>query len=498
MVGTPSWRRFVVGSWVAWNCVVVANGQETANRDDFNSWSVKKLRVRGDDALALRKYDEAVKFFKTAIAKEPENPTNYYKLFRAHSRMKRFADALDDISKALEFEPQNSDYRSQKAKLLKSLGQCDRAVQELESLKELNDDLKELLDIVKTCEAEISAAEEAYAREDYQAAVSLFTAAIRHVDQASDLMWMKAESLFKIEDYYGVISDTGQILKKHKDHIDAYRLRGQAYMRLGEHEQAINHFREGLKLDPEHKGCKEGHKFVKSIEKKNKKGDEKYQQGEFKEAIQNWWAAINIDPTHIGYSHPTLLKISRAHTKLGEHDMAITEAQKHIEHRETLEGLWALAEAQTAAEKFEDAVRTYERSEEVATEADKKKARQKVQEARVALKQSKEKNYYKILGVPRTASKKEIKSAYRKLALEWHPDKVKTDNKEEAEKKFHDIGEAYEVLSDEELKAKYDRGEDVFENQGGGQRQGFNPHQFFHQNFNGFQGGGQRMHFRYG
>lgn len=60
---------------------------------------------------------------------------------------------------------------------------------------------------------------------------------------------------------------------------------------------------------------------------------------------------------------------------------------------------------------------------------------------------------------------------------------------------FTDIGEAYEVLSDEDLKARYDRGEDVFDNQGGGGRQRANPHQFFHQHFQ--QGGGQRMHFRF-
>jgi DnaJ family protein C protein 3 len=56
----------------------------------------------------------------------------------------------------------------------------------------------------------------------------------------------------------------------------------------------------------------------------------------------------------------------------------------------------------------------------------------------------------------------------------------------------------YEVLSDEELKAKYDRGEPVFENQGGGGGgHHFNAHQFFHQNFGG-GGGGQRFHFKMG
>lgn len=79
-----------------------------------------------------------------------------------------------------------------------------------------------------------------------------------------------------------------------------------------------------------------------------------------------------------------------------------------------------------------------------------------------------------------------------------HPDK-NTDNKEEAEQKFQDIGEAYEVLSDKELRAKYDRGEPVFENQGGG-AQHHNAHDFFRQQFHsGHQGGGgTRFHVRYG
>lgn len=103
------------------------------------------------------------------------------------------------------------------------------------------------------------------------------------------------------------------------------------------------------------------------------------------------------------------------------------------------------------------------------------------------------------MGVARTATSKEIKKAYRDLALKWHPDK-NTENKEEAEKMFHDIGEAYEVLSDKELRGKYDRGEDVFENQGGGGGgHHTNPFQFFNQQFHHGGGGGrQRMHFRHG
>lgn len=69
------------------------------------------------------------------------------------------------------------------------------------------------------------------------------------------------------------------------------------------------------------------------------------------------------------------------------------------------------------------------------------------------------KNYYEILGVSKDASEDDIKKAYRKLALKWHPDKWSSSSeaeKKEAEEKFKDIGEAYGVLSDSEKRKQYD------------------------------------------
>lgn len=67
------------------------------------------------------------------------------------------------------------------------------------------------------------------------------------------------------------------------------------------------------------------------------------------------------------------------------------------------------------------------------------------------------KDYYDILGVSRTATDKEIKAAYRKLARKWHPDLQADKNKAAAEEKFKSINEAYEVLSDPEKRGKYDQ-----------------------------------------
>ncbi|KAI8013591.1 hypothetical protein LOK49_LG05G00687 [Camellia lanceoleosa] len=221
--------------------------------------------------------------------------------------------------------------------------------------------------------------------------------------------------------------------------------------------------RKGLHLDPEHHELKKAYFGLKNLLKKTKKNENK---GKVRLAVEDYKAALALDPNHLAHNVHLYLGLCKVLVKLGRGKDARGEARLLIEDWER-----AVADLKSAVEKSPQDTHI----------------REALMRAERSLKLSQRMDWYKILGVSKTASISEIKRAYKKLALQWHPDK-NVDNREEAETKFREIAAAYEVLGDEEKRTRYDRGEDIEDmgmGTGGG---GFNP----------FGGGGFTFHFEGG
>lgn len=365
---------------------------------------------------------------------------------------------------------------------------CDEATQDWNTLRKTNPHHKDLAssqDALK-CSAALRDANRLIDVRNFQQARESLNVAASYAESSAPVYIQRAFCSVHMGDYYESIADTGKALKIEGDNLEALELRGRAYYFLGEFDMAMNHFRKGLNSDPEHPTIKDMYRVVKKIQSFQKKAETAAAKKEWGSAVKNWLGMIAVDSEHAYYVPKAALQLAQAYRELQQYDEA-KGALNDVLGRNGNDhaALNLLGAILLDMEDFEAAVQKAKR----AVELDNSNAsyQDTLKRAEAALKQSKQKDYYKTLDVPRKASAKVIKKAYRAMALMWHPDKhTGEEEKEVAEKKFQEVAEAYEVLSDDDKRKAYDRGEDVFPNQGGG-----GGHQHHH------HPGGFQFHFQF-
>ena len=448
-----------------------------------------RLRSEGDTAFVSGKTNgvkKALKLYTEAIEMEPNNHNNYYKRYRAWLRLKKEDKALKDLDKAIKVNPDFQLGHKHRGTMLRKKGKCKEAKESLQravDLKPADKSAQKELAAAKACADNWNMVEQLKQRGDIRGARDQLDKILETTKANVDLLLARGELSFRMADYPEALADTGRALKIKKNSIAALALRAHAYYNMADLDMAMRHHREGLKYDPEHKAMKAQYKKTSKMNKAFNAAKIHLDRGEVDKALNRYRFCAAVDPANSEFNkqaHSKECELLLKHKKDPKAAMVACEKALSYDGNHG-EALILMAKIHDQQENFEEAVRAWTKAREVLGE-NHAEANDGLGRAETALKQSKEKNYYKILGIPRSADKREIKKAYRALALKWHPDKVSEEDKEKANAMFADIGEAYEVLSDDEKKSKYDRGEEVFENQGGQQRQN-NP-------FHGFPGGG--------
>jgi DnaJ family protein C protein 3 len=488
-----------------------SEGAETVN--------IGKLRLAADEAFTSNDFDKSLALWAKVIAAEPQSEENYYKRFRVHLKKHDYRKAVSDLTAALEINPKMEKALSQRGKYNIKLGFCADAEKDFVQLKKLNPSSKELyqLEDAKMCRHAMSEADKAISRNAQEQARDHLTQAIRHADQSTALLLKRAQSYFASGYFLEAISDAGKALKHESGNIPALELRGRSYYMIGEFESALNHFRTALKSDPEHKSCKDFHKIIKKAQGYISKADGLRVKKDYDGQIKELQSLMKLDNTHKLLALRAKLDIANAYRgqkKFKEAKALVSEVLASNDG--VIKAHLLLGYVLLDLEEWDAAVATGKKAAELAQNMQGVEgfdinlfstpsldslgsADELVRKAEAGLKQSKQKDFYKILGVSRQATEREIKKAYHKLALQWHPDKHNTEEEKEiATKKFELIAEAHEVLSNEETRRKYDMGEEVFPNQGGGGGGGGG---FQHHGFPGgfpFGGGGQQFHFKFG
>jgi len=298
----------------------------------------------------------------------------------------------------------------------------------------------------------------------------------RHLDVALEvaadsveLLLDRAMAKFFLGEYEAVLMDTGSALKVQANHIPALLLRGRTYYMLNDFELAQRHFREGLRMDPEHKECKQVYRQLKAMLNTQKNADEELAGRKLQEAYEDYTKGMQFDPQHRHFNSKMMLGRCKCRLKMKKHKTTIEECTAFIdmlqegEHDrgQLVEGVMSRAEAHLASEDYDNAVRDFEYAHKL--QPDNGHVNEALNNAKKRQKMAKRKDYYKILGVSSDADERTIRKAYKRAALKWHPDKAKPEEREENEKKFRDVAEAHEVLLDPEKRARFDNGEDINE-----------------------------------
>ncbi|KAK5937601.1 hypothetical protein PMZ80_010221 [Knufia obscura] len=470
----------------------------------------KAARLQGNNAEALTHFDAAVK-------RDPSDYMNVFQRGATYLSLGRNSQAKADFDSVLKIRPGFEGALRQRAKIHARHAEWVPAKEDYMQLgKKGEEDLASL----EEAEGAMRLADEAEKRGDYEACVSQAGVAIVTAGSALSLRQLRARCRFARGEVQEGVSDLQHVLQIHPGDLEPHlHISSMLFYSLGDTERGLSQIKKCLQSDPDHKACKALHREEKSLtktmdkvtnllEKKQYVSASKVLVGNAAEGDPGLLADVKANiasAREAGYIHEKagselyshlLDKTCECYVGMNNHKKAAPYCKQALELNPTsLYGLLHQAHLHMEAENYDAAIGTLNTAKE--NHQGEKKVQEKLQEAQIALKRSKTKDYYKVLGVSRDADDATIKKAYRKATKEYHPDKAKSRGvtKEDAEKKMASINEAYEVLSDPELKARHDRGDDP--NDPSSQQPGSNPFQGGHggHQFVFRQGGGQQFHF---
>lgn len=476
------WRASVLVGLVVLAAESGAAAGETTAGASGERKSASSLVAAADKEFRADSVDAAVRLYSEALALEAA-PRTYYARHKAYLKLKKLPAAISDLSDSLALDASFQMAYLQRASLYLLTGRCDDAVADYQSVLRLDStkrDAHARLPHAQECAAAIERA--AYARRagDWHTVREALNAAMEpeRATAAPGLMLQRAEANLRLGDLDNTVSDTGKVLKLESGNLAAYSLRAQALSMLGDYETARKHYQQCLHYDPEQRECKEGYRALKVVAKIKERGDAAIAANKWADAADAWQDGLAAGTAMPSWQREVRTKLARACLKKGDLDAAAHHARDAIAADDgNADAHHTLGEVLLQREAWDDAVREAHRAHEL--ERGSAEYRDFAQRAEAALKQSKQKDYYRILGVPRNADDGAIKRAYRQGARQWHPDMAKPEERELFEAKFRDIAEAYDVLTDADKRQRYDRGEDVTGNpqqqQGPGQGHPFHP-----------------------
>lgn len=402
----------------------------------------------------------------------------------------KFKQALEDAQKAIKIDNTFVKGYLREVKCHILLGDVSSAQRTLANVKKLDSKmaLEDETKSIKELDKHFQDATKYYAKKEYRSTLYHVDRAISIATECVRLRVLKAECLALLSRHTEAQEITNDILRVDSMNVDALYVRGLSLYYQDNVEKAFTHFQQALRYSPDHTKAKEIFKRAKLLMNKKQEGNEAFKNNDIQSAYDIYTSALMIDPMNTLtnaklYFNRAVVNARRSNTKEAIDDC--TNAIK-LDPNYTKAYL-KRAKLYMDSEQYDEAVRDYDH---VYKKDKAREHKQLLDNAKLELKKSKRKDYYKILGVEKNVGDDDIKKAYRKRAMLHHPDRhsnASEDVKKEQEKKFKELGEAYAVLSDPKKRQRYDSGVDLDSN---GMEYDIDPNNIFEAFFGGGGGNG--------
>lgn len=384
----------------------------------------------GQNSSQPKAFEACAKDCQSAIAIDPTFMKGYVRGVKSMVNTGQFAEAEELLSKGLSALPGNQELQAEKS----SLEEVKLKVQEGEALLE---------------KGEYSQAQRVF--QDVEGRTGAW--AKPKLGQArAELGLGHAPIALRL---------TLQVINADSNNAEAYWIRGEALNRTDNVEQAKKHLQQALRLNPDHSQCQTAYKRIRAIERHVEAGKEAVAKREFEEAVPCFTAAMEADPDNAILVGKMAIERGNAYLRMKDFENAIADCTTAIQLDNTNTAPYITrSTAHQGLQKFEEAVNDLQQAQEI--DSENPVIQDRLKRAQVELRKSKRVNYYALLEVSELATEKDITKAYRKMALQWHPDKHQESEeaKAKAEKIFIQMGEAQEILTDPRKRAMYDEGAD--------------------------------------
>lgn len=318
-------------------------------------------------------------------------------------------------------------------------------------------------------------------RGDHHNTIQMLTQLLEISPWSTKFRQARADAYIEINDLLAAISDLRSVNKLSQDSTSGYYHLATLLYKIGHASSSLKEIRECLKLDPEHKDCFPFYKKLRKVEKGLSSAETARDSKQYEDCIVSAESALKHEKEEPMVIFEAKRLLCNCYMRDEQHAKALSHCKEALEIMRDAQVLCDRAEALLGSEMYDDAIHDYQDALKI--DENLQRAKEGIEKAKKLQKQAERRDYYKILGVKKNASKQEIVKAYRKAAQKWHPDNFKGDEKKVAEKKFIDIAAAKEVLTDPEKRKQFDAGNDPLDPEAGQ---------------NGFRGGDPFAHFHHG